>query len=326
MRVPDFWAEARKLHRAEGRQITVRRLGWSETSEADAAQMAEQRAHEALRRILAGEKLERLEPKVAYNGAEGVPIREEVLARHGEDVITRNAYGAHCLNSPHTLFADIDFAPQRSLRWGIASFLVLTLLSALAAVIFRRAGLFVLLLLPAMLLAAPLRNWLQDGWTRLRGGPEGMARARIQRFLAGRPSWSLRLYRTPAGLRLLATHQTFEADSAEAQDFFTAVGTDPLYARMCRRQRCFRARLTAKPWRAGIAAHMRPRPGVWPVSPERRHLRAAWVARYEQAAAEFAACHYVETLGGGGVDPRVWVTVELHDHQSRALRNGLALA
>ncbi|RQO54727.1 hypothetical protein DBR47_21910 [Paucibacter sp. KBW04] len=326
MIVPDFWAEARKLHRFEGRQIAVRRLGWSETSQADAADMAEQRASQALDRLLAGEKLERLERKVAYNGAEGVPIREEVLARHGEDVITRNAYGAHCLNSPHALFADIDFAPQRSLRWGFASFGVLMLLSALIALIFRRPGVFVLLLLPAMLLAAPLRNWLQDGWTRLRGGPEGIARARIRRFLVGQPDWSLRLYRTPAGLRLLATHKTFEADSAEAQAFFVAVGADPLYARMCRRQGCFRARLTAKPWRAGVAGHMRPRPGVWPVSPERLPLRAAWVAGYEQAAAKFAACHYIETLGGGGIDPQVWATVGLHDSEARALRTELKLA
>ena len=36
-------------------------------------------------------KLERREPKVAYNGALGVPIREEVLSRHNNAVITRNS-------------------------------------------------------------------------------------------------------------------------------------------------------------------------------------------------------------------------------------------
>ena len=80
MIVPDHWAEARKQHRSSGRQVTVRRYGWSTVSEADALAMAETRADEALRRILTGEKVNRREPKVAYNGASGVPIREEVLA------------------------------------------------------------------------------------------------------------------------------------------------------------------------------------------------------------------------------------------------------
>jgi hypothetical protein len=38
-----------------------------------------------------------------YNGAAGVPIREEIVGRHGETVITRNSYGARCLNMPNVL-------------------------------------------------------------------------------------------------------------------------------------------------------------------------------------------------------------------------------
>lgn len=87
MIVPDHWAEARCQHRAPGKQITVRRFGWSMTSARDAEQMAAERASDALRRILAGQRLTRTERKQAYNGADGIPIREEVLARHGEDVI-----------------------------------------------------------------------------------------------------------------------------------------------------------------------------------------------------------------------------------------------
>jgi len=91
MIVPAFWAEARRRHRDGNRQVTIRRFGWSDASEADAQAMAEARASEALRRLLGGEPLERREPKLAYNGATGVPIREEVLSRHGEEVVTRNA-------------------------------------------------------------------------------------------------------------------------------------------------------------------------------------------------------------------------------------------
>lgn len=113
MIVPDFWAEARRQHKSPGKQITVRRFGWSNVSEADALAIAEERAETALGRILSGENLQKREPKVPYNGAAGIPIREEVLERHGEQVITRNSYGAHCLNSPDALFADIDLRPGR---------------------------------------------------------------------------------------------------------------------------------------------------------------------------------------------------------------------
>ena len=87
MIVPDHWAEARCQQRAPGKQITPRRFGWSVSSAEDAQRIAEERAAGALGRILVGQRLTKTERKQAYNGADGIPIREEVLARHGEDVI-----------------------------------------------------------------------------------------------------------------------------------------------------------------------------------------------------------------------------------------------
>ena len=109
MIVPQYWAEARRQVRRDGKQVTVRRFGWSDTGEHDAQTMADARAEEALQQILTGAKLTRRERRAAYNGAQGVPIREEVVARHGDVVITRNAYGARCLNTPDVMFADVDF-------------------------------------------------------------------------------------------------------------------------------------------------------------------------------------------------------------------------
>jgi hypothetical protein len=80
MIVPDYWAEGRAEHRARGKQVTVRRFGWSEVSQQDAQTMADARAAEALARILAGQTLPRRDRKIAYNGADGLPIREEVIA------------------------------------------------------------------------------------------------------------------------------------------------------------------------------------------------------------------------------------------------------
>ena len=95
---------------------------------------------------------------------------------------------------------------------------------------------------------------------------------------------------------------------------------------MCLNQRCFRARLSAKPWRIGITTHLRPRPGVWPVDAARLPLRQAWVDHYERQAAAYAACRFVDTLGSGMVDLRVQPVVELHDRECRAREPGLAIA
>lgn len=133
MIVPQFWAESRLQHREKGKQVTVRRFGWSDSSQADAQSNADARVREALARVLAGEKLRRRDLKVAYNGSAGVPIREEVVSRHGETVISRNSYGARCLNTPNVLFADIDF-PDRVPSWFFfAVFAALILLAVAVA-------------------------------------------------------------------------------------------------------------------------------------------------------------------------------------------------
>jgi hypothetical protein len=48
--------------------------------------LANRRANEAMERILGGETLRRLETKDAYGTGDGVPIREEVVSRHGNAV------------------------------------------------------------------------------------------------------------------------------------------------------------------------------------------------------------------------------------------------
>lgn len=319
MIVPDHWAEARRQHRAAGRQVTVRRFGWSMTSAQDAQAMADRRAEEALGRLLAGEKQPRREPKVPYNGAAGVPIREEVLARHGEEVVTRNAYGARCLNSPAALFADVDLAPELGARPILGTFAALAVLALLAGVATSSWRVGLGLLVAAALLAMPTARLVLRVSLAAQGGAEVRVRRRLARFVAARPAWNVRLYRTPAGLRLLATHRPFDSAEAEVAEFFDAVAADPVYVRMCLNQHCFRARLTAKPWRIGISAHLRPRPGVWPVSPQGRPVRASWVADYEAKAARHAACRYVESVGSGVMHERLKPVVDLHDRESRAL-------
>jgi hypothetical protein len=326
MFVPSFWAEGRVQGRIKGKQVTVRRFGWSETSPEAAQSMADERATDAFRRMESGEKLDRREPKVRYNGADGVPIREEVLERHGDVAITRNSYGARCLNTPDVLFADVDYEgdPGMSLR---VSGMLLVLVAACAA---GGAALdrFVTGLGVGIVTAIVLYNVLENRRKARRargGGPEQAALDRIRRFAAEHPRWHLRVYATPAGLRLLAGHRTFTADDPEVAVFFSEIGTDPVYRRMCQNQKCFRARLTPKPWRIGIQEHLRPRPGVWPVHPDRMPLRERWVANYEKTAGDFAACRFMETLGAGRMDPKAEEVARLHDRLSGA-ESGLPIA
>lgn len=326
MIIPLHWAEARHQHRAKGKQVTVRRFGWSDLSIADAQTMAEARAEEALQRILSGEPSDRREKKVPYNGAEGVPIREEILSRHGDTIISRNSYGAHCLNTPTALFADVDHDSRPPSAWFTWSFIGLLCLSAMMGWQWHSVGVALMGAFISLLSASGLASGVHAANVRRQGGAESIARRRIAAFLTDHPGWAVRIYRTPAGLRVLATHQPFSAEQPEVEAFFKAIGADPQYARMCQRQNCFRARLSAKPWRIGIAAHMRPRPGVWPVNPEHLPVRKAWIAQYEAKAASFAACQFLGTLGSGVEHIDIRPVIELHDRESRALVAGLPLA
>lgn len=320
MIVPQFWAEARLQTRADGRQVTVRRFGWSDASEADAHRHAQDRAREAMARIRAGERLvPRRERKFAYNGADGVPIREEVLARVGETVVTRNGYGAHCLNTPNVLFVDIDFPLQRG-TW-LTCLVCLAILGgacALAFSLFSWPGVFVAAV-PTLIVTSWLAERMnRKTWEEFEPTMEAGVRDRVAKFVEARPGWRVRVYRTPAGFRLLAVHRLFDPLEAEVEDCFRELGTDPNYARMCRNQRCFRARVTAKPWRIGIDDHVRPRPGVWPINPERMPERREWVERYEVAARDYAACRFVEELGTGIPHVAAVAVQQFHDELSRA--------
>ena len=327
MIVPQFWAEGRIQQTVDGRQITVRRFGWSDDSPVAAQAHADERTRAAFDRIAAGEPLERRERKVAYNGADGMPIREQIVERHGEDIVTRNGYGARCLNTPDVLFIDVDFEEaQRGSARGLAV-IGAALVGALVAGYAARS--WAVGLGTAMVVAA-LGFWRARSEGARRDEPAGdpfaAARARIERFIHQHPQWHLRLYRTPSGLRALAMHDVFAASDLAVADAFQTLGADKVYARMCRNQNCFRARLSAKPWRIGIAEHMRPQPGVWPVAPDRLAQRDAWIARYEQAAEAYAACSYVESVGDlQATHPRALAVQQLHDERTRAT-SGLPIA
>lgn len=320
MIIPRYWAEGVVRHRGEGRQVTVRRFGWSNVDLGEARSAADLRAAEALGRIRAGEKLAKREPKVPYNGADGVPIREEIVSEHGDVVITRNSYGALCLNTPDVLFADVDV--EAVISPGIGCAYLLGLAVACIGLGWGTGS-------PALGVwgfLVGLMGGALAAWSRIRyGNPLKRLKDRIERFLADRPDWRIRVYRTPAGFRLLAMHRVFSPDDPEVAGLFAAVRADPVYVMMCKRQQCFRARISPKPWRAGMKQHIRPRPGVWPVKEEWTPVRIAWIREYEQKAAVYASCRLECELGGGVTDSKVRLVQGLHDEFCRA-GSGLPLA
>lgn len=327
MIVPKFWAEGRLQERVDGKQVTVRRYGWSDDSPIAAQAHADRRTLDAFERIARGEKIERRERKVAYDGADGMPIREEIVAQHGDTIVTRNSYGARCLNTPDVLFADIDFDHDTPKRAGLVTVIVAALIGA---------GVAGYAVKSAVAAAVAFVGVMAVGIWRLRvekpaeapaaNDPESVMKTRIERFIAQRPEWHLRLYRTPAGFRVLAMHDVFNPGDAAVADLFQTLEADKVYARMCRNQNCFRARLSAKPWRIGITEPMRPRPGVWPIDPARMPARDAWVAKYEQAAQGHAACRFMGSAGNlERVHPNAQAVQQVHDEQTRAT-SGLPLA
>ena len=323
MIVPKYWAEARLQERRDKKSFTVRRWGWSDVSQEDAQFNADRRAKEAMERILEGEPLGRREKKASY-GVEGVPIREEVVSRHGDAVVTRNIYGARCLNSPNTFFADVDFPVNNSVAYGCVVGLICTAVVA-ASFVFIKG--FIFIKIAAFLgcfLASVVVSMLHGAVVSLRGGMENIVRRRIERYFAARELWRWRLYRTPVGFRMLILHRPFDPTDPEVEATFKGLCADKLYALLCRKQQCFRARVSAKPWRIGCE-RMPPSHAVWPILSEKMPEREKWIDGYERTAVGFAACRFEGEFGEGIPDSRVVAVQRLHDQLCGA-ESGLPIA
>jgi hypothetical protein len=257
---------------------------WSSNSAAEAQSLADQDAQKLAERFRRGD----FPPK--HGGYyPNRPFREPVLQEIKNDagetaaVVTRNSYGCLVLNTARVMFVDVDLPEPKP------------------------AGLFQKLFgKPA---AAPVVT--QDA-----------AIAKVEDWTQSNPDWGWRIYRTRAGLRLLATHALFDPETAASDGAFDALGADPLYRQLCKAQKCYRARLTPKPWRCGV----RSKPERWPFLDARaeKHFQK-WEAQYQSFAAGWATCQLVKKIGNENVHPGVRPVLKLHDEMSR-VESGLKLA
>ena len=142
----------------------------------------------------------------------------------------------------------------------------------------------------------------------------------IQQRVASHPQESFRLYETPAGFRIIATHDTIAPNDALVADWFEYFHADANYVRLCQAQQCFRARLTAKPWRMAEVEGKKlakdiPAKNFWfdaesmdadsSIEQRQNELKARkeWINNYDKYAKNYRACRYVESFSGKkGID------------------------
>jgi hypothetical protein len=124
--------------------------------------------------------------------------------------------------------------------------------------------------------------------------------------------YSFKVYETFAGLRVVITNKIFSANSKEVDNLFKLLNVDPLYAKLCKNQACFRARLTPKPWRIGVS---------YP-TPETRYPRKNqnfektylnWLNKYEQISQKYCVVKEVASFGSHPEHPQVTKILAIHN-------------
>lgn len=256
----------------------VRTWGWSDASAEDALARARERQRRVFAWLDGG-----CESELQRYGYPDRPMREEVLREFHDGngglaaVQTRNSYGCFVLNTSGLVFVDVD-TPEG----GIASF---------------------------------FRSFFGRQPLDPQAALETQLREKLGQWVARHPGWRWRMYRTRAGVRLMAVHAPVPPEDPLVQQAFEHFGADRLYRALCRNQRCFRARLTPKPWRCAVDKP----PSAWPwrSAEAEAHFRA-WEAEYLAKVAPFGTCRLLGEFGAAPAAPEFAELIELHDGATRS--------
>lgn len=147
--------------------------------------------------------------------------------------------------------------------------------------------------------------------------PEQLLLEAAEKLCRQDDSLSARVYRTARGWRVALQGQGLSLGSAREAQLFLALQADPLYVNLCRKQACWRARLSPKPFHMGL-----PRFPYLTDSTQAPQQMAAWVEQYEARTAPYAVCRLLDAFGPAWRSP----ILELHDSHTRALTPDLPLA
>ena len=333
MELPQHWVTADGFSPhlgSSGGTLTV--WGWSSESEADAARVAAQRLAEALERVA---REGGLPPGHGYYPR--VPLREPVLeeveAASGAllGVVTRNRMGCEVLCTDLLFIADVDVpeleaaTPRRpastSEGTGIAASIGSVIESTLSPRVGKGAAGFLRRLVsgdPAPTPMAPASGGeaeptpaaARPGETTV---AESLACEPVWEFARRHPELGVRVYRTAAGLRVIATGAAAPPSSDRARALLTELGSDPLYVELCATHDSYRARLTPKPFRVGGQAST----VAWPFADDAARARhEEWVAEYDGRASGHAVCRLI-SASGPEPGPDEQRLVALHDQRCR---------
>lgn len=120
----------------------------------------------------------------------------------------------------------------------------------------------------------------------------------------------LRVYETHKGIRVIVSGRRIDPRSPQTTRFMRSFNADWLYTTLCRKQACYRARLTPKPYRMKLRAHR----VTYPRNTQQEAAFRAWLPGYESASERYATCRFVRAIG---VDARSPI-IEYHDRVSGA--------
>lgn len=280
MRIPKHWAKGSgKAQTPSGETIVVECWGWSTDSIVAAQNLANDRSQRAAEARARGEELK---SSYAYSDR---PFREEVIEEHstvGSDdyaVVTRNSYGCAVLNTSKIMFIDVDLPP---VNVGFMDFI---------------KGLF-------------RKSEKKD----LRQEQIESELDRLQEWLRSNSDWGLRAYETYGGLRYLVTHSSISPQDSMSDSAMKALSVDPLYAKLCHSQDCYRARLTPKHWRLSL----RKPPASFPFeSRDESSQFQTWLNEYDQARAGFSTCKYIDSFGNSKIPDSIKRVVDIHDNYTQ---------
>ncbi|MFA5260692.1 MAG: hypothetical protein WC450_05635 [Candidatus Omnitrophota bacterium] len=132
-----------------------------------------------------------------------------------------------------------------------------------------------------------------------------------------RDGLGFRVYETAKGIRVIVLGGSFDPESRASKNLLKDMNTDRLYAFLCVRQKCYRARLSPKPSRIKCKA----RKFKVPYAQDEREEIERWKDAYYKKSRGFSVCKYIATFGKDALSSGI---VETHDgmtgaHQSLTL-------
>ncbi|HNY10659.1 MAG TPA: hypothetical protein PKK26_03615 [Candidatus Wallbacteria bacterium] len=301
MRNVKYWVRSRfQKAVSAGKSFTLSCWGWSETTVEEAAAKAEERLSMVLARVSSG-------GDIADYPYGANPLREIVI-REGEDdgngelnfIVTQNSYGCYIINTSRMMFVDIDISCEEAAPSGGS--LISTVLG--------------------FLFGPPIVKKEASGSADPREVSEQAHIELLRKMAESDSRFSARVYRTCGGLRYIITHREYDPAGEESVNILKSLKCDPMYVRLCRLQKTYRARLTPKAWRCGV-------PKIHISYPfENSGCEKAldeWMKEYNAAGSSHATCRYLCTVGNEEINKAFEEMIKLHDEITRS-DSGLKLA